>query len=332
MPHGRRWQQIPVRRVGTVRPNATIMTLSPIQQAAAYKRTRRMRKSRLLAAFVLSYWSLCELLPVSWASALGSFTMNIVGLFVSRMRKVRANLEIALPDLSSRERNRIVRGIRRNLGRTWSELPHLAEICRPGSSWIDMKGCEHYEREIAAGRPIVFVSAHLGNWEITAGAVAHRGIPLTVVYTQNRNPIIQRRLHRYRRGLHCGLVPKESAARSLVKALSLGESVGLLVDQRVPDGVLIPFFGRPARTTISPARLALKFGASIVPTQCQRLGGARFRITFHEPLRLADFLPGADPEIALTTRINRHIESWIRDQPADWYCMRWRWPSIADNG
>lgn len=65
MPHGRRWQQIPVRRVGTVRPNATIMTLSPIQQAAAYKRTRRMRKSRLLAAFVLSYWSLCELLPVS---------------------------------------------------------------------------------------------------------------------------------------------------------------------------------------------------------------------------------------------------------------------------
>lgn len=308
------------------------MTLSAIEQAATYERNRLTLKRRLVAAFVLPFWSLCGLLPVSWASALGGFTMNIVGRFVSRMRKVRANLEIALPDLSPRERNRIVRDIRRNLGRTWSELPHLAEICRPGSSRIDLQGSEHYEREIAAGRPVVFVSAHLGNWEITAGAVAHRGTPLTVVYTPNRNPVIQRRLHHYRQGLRCGLAPKQSAARSLVKALSLGESVGLLVDQRVPDGVPIPFFGRPAPTTISPARLALKFGASIVPTQCQRLGAARFRIIFHEPLRPADALPGTDPEIALTTRINGHIEGWIRDRPADWYCMRWRWPDVADGG
>jgi len=256
--------------------------------------------------------------------------MNIVGPFVSRMRKVRVNLEIALPNLSSRERNRLARDIRRNLGRTWSEFPHLAEICRPGSPWIEMKGSEHYEREIAAGRPVVFVSAHLGNWEITAGAVAHRDTPLTVVYTPNRNPIVQRRLHRYRQGLQCGLAPKQSAARSLVKALSGGKSVGLLVDQRVRDGVLIPFFGHPAPTTTSPARLALKFGASIVPTQCQRLGGARFRITFHEPLVPREVPPGTDPEIALTTRINGYFEEWIRSQPADWYCMRWRWLGVAD--
>jgi len=95
-----------------------------ILEATAYERTRRTLKRRLVAAFVLSFWSLCELLPVSWASALGGFVMNIVGLFVGRMRKVRANLEIALPDLSSCERDRIARDIRRNLGRTWSELPH----------------------------------------------------------------------------------------------------------------------------------------------------------------------------------------------------------------
>ena len=306
------------------------MTLSSTGEAAAHERPRLGLKRLLLAAFILSFWSLCGLLPVSWASALGGFTMNVVGPFVSRMRKVRVNLEIALPNLSLRERNRLARDIRRNLGRTWSEMPHLAEICRPDSPWIEMKGSEHYEREIAAGRPVVFVSAHLGNWEITAGTVAHRDTPLTVVYTPNRNPIVQRRLHRYRQGLRCGLAPKQSAARSLVKALSGGKSVGLLVDQRVPDGVLIPFFGHPAPTTTSPARLALKFGASIVPTQCQRLGGAHFRITFHEPLVPGDVPPGTDPEIALTTRINGYIEEWIRSQPADWYCMRWRWLGVAD--
>jgi Kdo2-lipid IVA lauroyltransferase/acyltransferase len=281
---------------------------------------------------VLSFWSLCELLPINWASAFAGFAMSVVGRFASRMRKVHANLEIALPELTSAERNRLARDISRNLGRTWAEMPHLAKICQPYSLSIDMEGCERYEREIAAGRPVVFVSGHLGNWEITAGAVAQRGTPLTAVYTPNRNPIVHRRLHRYRQGLKCGLAPKESAARVLVKALSRGESVGLVVDQRVPDGALIPLFGHPTPTTTSPARLALKFGASIVPTQCQRLGGTRFRITFHEPLRAEDVPPGADREIALTTRINRYLEDWIRAQPADWYCMRWRWPRVPDRG
>jgi KDO2-lipid IV(A) lauroyltransferase len=306
------------------------MTLRADGQPAAYARTRGTLERCLATAFVLSFWSLCALLPVSWASALGASTMNVIGRFSNRTRKVRANLEIALPDLSPREQNRLVRDIRRNLGRTWSELPHLAEICRPGSRRIDVKGSEHYRREIAAGRPVVFVSAHMGNWEVVAGAIAHRDTPLTVAYTPHRNPVIQRRLHRYRQGLRCGLAPKQSAARSLVRALSHGESVGLLVDQRVVDGALIPFFGRPALTTTSPARLALKFGASIVPAQCQRLGGARFRITFHEPLRPADVPPGTDPEIALTARINGHMEDWIRDRPADWYWIQWRWPRGVD--
>jgi len=309
-----------------------IMTVRAIAQTTASESVRPSLLRRIAAACALSFWSVCEVLPVRWASALGSVVMGIGGRYVGRMRKVRANLEIALPNLSSGERNRLARDMRFNLGRTWSELPHLAEICRPGSPWIDIRGSEHYEREIAAGRPVVFVTGHLGNWEITAGAVAHRNTPLTVVYAPNRNPVIERRLHRYRQGLRCGLVPKQSAARLLVKALSDGESVGLLVDQRVPDGVLIPFFGRPALTTVSPARLALKFGAAIVPTQCQRLGGTRFRITFHEPLRPEDIPPGTDAKTALTMRINAYIEDWIRDQPADWYCMQWRWPKAGDGG
>src|SRR5215471_14256709 len=305
------------------------MTFSTVEQATAHEGVQLRIKRCVATALILSFWSVCGLLPVSWASALGGFTAAIAGRFDRRARKVRANLEIVMPNLSSRERHRLVRDIYRNLGRTFSEFPHLAEICRPDSPWIDFQGVEHYEREIVEGRPVVFVSAHLGNWEITAGAVAHRGTPLTVVYAPSPDPAIQRRLHRYRQGLHCGLAPKQSAARSLAKALSHGESIGLVVDQRVRDGVLIPFFGRLAQTATSPARLALKYGASIVPTQCQRLGGSRFRIVFHKPLRLTDIPPGTNPEIALTTRINGHFEQWIRDQPAGWYCRRWRWPPVA---
>jgi len=290
------------------------------------ERTRPTTKYRLIAAFGLPFWSLCGILPVTWASALGGFTMNLFGRSARRMRKIQANLDIAFPSLTSAERNRLLRDMRRNIGRTLAEMPHLRKICRPGSPWIDVQGSENYEREIAAGRAVVFVSAHVGNWEIVAGAIAHRGTPLTVVYSPNRNPLIRNRLYRYRQGLRCGLAPKQSAARSLFKALSLGESVGLLVDTRSPNGPLIPLFGRAAQTTTLPARLAMRFGASIVPTRCQRLGGTRFRVTFDEPLRAGDIPSGTDPEVAVTAIINSRIENWIRIQPADWYCVGRRWP------
>jgi KDO2-lipid IV(A) lauroyltransferase len=109
------------------------MTLRAIEPPAAYERIRRALRPRRVAVFALSFWSLCGVLPLGWASALGGFVMGIGGLYVRRMRKVRANLEIALPDLSSSEQNRLARDMRYNLGRTWAELPHLAEICRPGS-------------------------------------------------------------------------------------------------------------------------------------------------------------------------------------------------------
>jgi KDO2-lipid IV(A) lauroyltransferase len=302
------------------------MSLSVIERSVPIEGARPTIKHRLIVAFGLSFWSLCEILPVTWASALGGFTMNMFGRYARRMRKVQTNLDIAFPSLSSAERNRILRGMRRNFGRTWAEMPHLREICRPGSPWIEVQGSQNYEREIAAGRPVVFVSAHLGNWEIVAGYVAHRGTPLTVVYSPNRNSHIRDRLYRYRQGLQCGLAPKQSAARSLFKALSLGKSVGLLVDTRSSEGPLIPLFGRAAQTTTLPARLARRFGASVVPTRCQRLGGTRFRITFDEPLRPEDVPSGTEPEIAVTTTINTHIENWIRIQPADWYCVGRRWP------
>src|SRR5262245_29290276 len=107
-------------------PTAANMTLSAVEKAGGHGRNPRERNSRLVAVSILSFWSVCELLPVDLASAFGGFAMSMVGRFASRMRKVYANLAIALPKLSPGERNRLARRIGRNLGRTWAEMPHLA--------------------------------------------------------------------------------------------------------------------------------------------------------------------------------------------------------------
>ena len=104
-------------------------------------------------------------------------------------------------------------------------------------------------------------------------------MPLSVVYTPEPNPLIARMLQRRRQALGCAFVAKSEGLRPLVRDLSQGRSIGLIVDRRNDRGEMLPFFGREAAMTTSPARLALKFGCQLVPTRVERTGRSRFRVT-----------------------------------------------------
>ena len=87
------------------------------------------------------------------------------------------------------------------------------------------------------------------------------------------------------------------------------------------------FFGRDALTSISPARLALKFDCDLVPVQVERTGGARFRVTFHRPVKPdGDATDSQARALQLTRKINEHFEAWIRKRPEQWICWKRRWP------
>jgi KDO2-lipid IV(A) lauroyltransferase len=204
----------------------------------------------------------------------------------------------------------------------------MGTICRrDGESRVEfvMRGDPEVFRK--TGKPAVFVSAHLANWEISAGAVAHLGIPLTVVYTRLQNRYLDRLLLRARQALGCGLVERSNAARELVRCLKQGTSVGLIVDQRVDSGEPVPFFGRDMLTSITPAQLALRFDCDLIPVQVQRLKGARFRIIIHDAVEADD--KAADTHtraLQMTRKINGLFESWIRERPYEWMCSKRRWP------
>jgi KDO2-lipid IV(A) lauroyltransferase len=93
---------------------------------------------------------------------------------------------------------------------------------------------------------------------------------------------------------------------------------------------MIPFFGVHAPTNTVPARLALKFGADLVPSRTERLPGMRYRVTFYDPIAPDD--PGAPKEqqiLQMSRRLNEYFESWITETPEQWMCMSRRWPRDA---
>lgn len=276
-------------------------------------------------------WLVARSLPVETAARFGGRLMEVLGPHLSRHRHVRRNLSIALPGRRPEELERLARGVWGSFGQVLAEYPHLPEICRfARGGHIELVQRDDLDIYNGSGRPVIFVGAHLANWELMAGVVAARGVPLTVVYSPERNPLVARMLQRRRRALGCGFVSKLDGLRPLIRELANGRSIGLLVDRRNDQGETLPFFGLDTTLTFSPARLALKYGYQLVPTRIERTGPSRFRTTLYPPV-VPDDEGASDDDKArqMMTKVNALFEEWIRAQPQDWFCTKRMWPKSA---
>ena len=152
------------------------------------------------------------------------------------------------------------------------------------------------------------------------------GISVAQIYRAANNPLMDRMIARLRsdRGQ---FIPKGAVgARLAIRALHRGTHLALLADQKMNDGIPVPFFGRPAMTAPALAVLALRFDCDVLPLRVERLDGARFRVTVFPPLPLArSGEPHADAA-ALMVRVNATLEAWIRHRPEQWLWVHRRWP------
>lgn len=285
----------------------------------------------LEAGFLWVFIAMAGLLSPERAAAMGR---GLVKWFSSRQpksRNIRRNLMLAFPQKSEEEIDELVREVWGGAGALLGEYAHLEDICRQGANGrleIVVLGDVAAFRE--EGRPAIFVTAHLGNWEVCAAAIRRHGVPLASVYTPLQNPWLDRLLQRRRRFLDTRLIMRDDAMRPLIRELDQGTSLGLVMDQRMDSGKPVPFFGIDKGTTLVPARLALRHGAELVPMRPERLDGGRFRVTFYPPIRPDD--PEAsemEQALQMTRQVNRLFEEWIRECPGEWFCSRRIWSKDA---
>ncbi len=279
---------------------------------------------RLEAAVAYAFFSLFRALPLDRASALGGWIGRTAGPWLPGSRTARRNLAAAFPAMDHAARETVVRAMWDNLGRTFAEYPHLAEIA---AARVEIVGIERFQALRDDGIGCVFVSGHLANWEVLAGASRALGIELAVVFRAPNNPIVGRLLSRLRGVATSIQIPKgPDGARRLIRVLAEGGHAGLLIDQKMNDGIPVPFFGRDAMTAPAAAQLALRFGLPLVPVRTERLGGARFRVTVAAPLETPSTGSRADDARAVMARLNSLLEAWIRERPAEWLWVHRRWP------
>ncbi|MCP5367019.1 MAG: lauroyl acyltransferase [Hyphomicrobiales bacterium] len=282
---------------------------------------------RLQAWGAWAFYGLVGLLPARTASDLGGWLGRLVGPRAAVSRRARRNLERAFPDKSPDQIDAILAGMWDNLGRTLFEFPHLARFRfnTPGAE-VEIVGVEHLELLRDDGAPGIFFSGHMANWEVAALTTSHIGLPIHLIYRAPNNPYADA-LFRRRHPYEGEMLPKgPRGARRAMKLLGQGGHLGMLVDQKMNDGIPVPFFGRDAMTAPALAQLALRYRCPVVPARVERLGPAHMRVTLFPPMDLPDSGDRAADVAAVMARVNGMLEAWIRERPEQWLWLHNRWP------
>lgn len=286
---------------------------------------------RAEAALIAGLLGLLGRLSPTAASNLGGAVARLAGPWLPVSRVAHRNLRLAMPELDAAARRRIARGAWENLGRTAGELPHIASLRQntPGGPGWEMVGAEHLQALAARGGPAIFFSGHLANWEMLPSAVAAYGMVVSSLYRGAENPHVDRILIGLRHralGRDVPMFPKGAAgARAALAHLNRGGFLGMLMDQKMNDGIKARLFGREAMTAPALAALALRLRCPVIPGHVQRVGPARFRLVCEAPMDLPDSGDRKADIAQLTQQVNDWLETWIRASPDQWLWLHRRW-------
>ncbi len=280
-------------------------------------------------------WLLAQILrvlPRPVARAIGIAIARLVYLLHGRLRRVGLrNLEMALPETSPAERRRIVRGVFTTLGRQLADFAQLPRITpRNVSEIVEYCGLEHYLAARDRGQGVLFVTAHLGGWEIGSYGHSVYGYPIRIVVRELDNAPLNRFVDRYRTAAGNQTFGKQDFARRLLAAMRAGETVGILMDTNMtpPQGVFVPFFGIAACTASGLARVALKTQAAVVPGFTVWDAATRkYRIHFEPAIELVRTGNDEHDAAANTALFTAAIERYVRRYPEQWLWVHRRWKS-----
>ena len=296
-----------------------------VERPPLAKRIKRFLRYLLVRA-ALAIVSALPLGLARWLGAgFGRFAFAVAG---GERRKALKSLARAFPEKSDAERHALARASFRHLGMAAFEVGATASMDAQLEHlvrWsVEDRGV--LDAALARGKGVVFVSGHVGNWELLARRVARAGYPSQSIAKETTDPRLTVLVERFRArgGVRSIWRGQEGAARAMLRALKAGEILGLLIDQDTKvQSLFVPFFGELAATPRAAADLALRTGAAVVVGFCQREGDG-YRLWMEE----VPWQAGEDREadaLALTTALSQRIEAAIRRAPEQWVWMHQRW-------
>ena len=194
---------------------------------------------------------------------------------------------------------------------------------KKNSSHIFLEGQNVLQEVLKSGKPVIFVSGHFSNFELMSMEITKNKIPLAAIYRPLNNFFINPLMEYLRKKYVCKNQIKKgiNGVRESIECIKKGQSIALMIDQRVSEGIKVDFFGKPALTTSLPAQLSIKFNLSIIPVFIERTSNYNYKIKFFNQIRSNEF----NDKEELTKKLNQILESMILKNPNEWIWTHNRW-------
>ena len=271
-----------------------------------------------------------EVLPRQIARPLAASTAHVLFLLSSKLRKTAEfNLRLAFPDLTEAQGAAVIRKMTRNLGWMAAEFAHLPKYSKQNiEDLVILDGHKNFLQGHQQGKGVLYLTGHIGAWELSSFAHALYGYPLHYMARPLDNRRLDQLVNRYRSLSGNRPIFKNESARTMLKVLKDAGTVGILADQNTMpgEGVFVDFFGTPACTTTGLARVALHTGAAVVPgyvywdDQIEK-----YRLRFEPPVELTR-TGNTDRDILENTqKFTKVLEEIIRKYPDQWVWLHGRW-------
>lgn len=276
------------------------------------------------AAFRAVTWTVGRL-PLGAATRILASAARGVGMRVGVRKRAEKNLAHAMPELSPAVRKSILTEMFDQFARTATEYRYLPQLMADETA-IEIEGLEHLIAARDAGKGAVLATGHFGNWEAVRIAFARNGWPPALIYRAFNNPPFDAHAQKMISAIDAPVFHKgRKGSLGLVRHIKQGGAGLILADQRFSRAPRLPFFGKPAETSLGAAEIAKSYGAMLLPVRGERLGrSSQFRVVVEAPIAT----DGCDASDVMT-EVNARLESWVRAKPEQYFWMHNRWGKAA---
>ncbi len=284
-----------------------------------------MRKFFYLIEFILIKLFFFILIIIGYknGSNLGDFIGRLFGPIFRSKKLIENNLEQS-GIVDKKNYNKIISKIYGNYGRILAEYPFLKAFRNSKlNKFIEIDGLENLNKIKREKRRAVFISGHFNNFELMALQIEKAGINLCAIYRPLNNVFLNKTMEEIRENFICKNQIKKgrSGTRQIIENIKKGNSVALMIDQRVREGIKINFFGKPASTTTIPAQLIKKYKCDLVPIYIERRKNNYFKMFVSEPIKI-----GNNKSIKeITEHLNKILEKMILKNLDQWIWTHDRW-------
>ena len=256
-------------------------------------------------------------------SNLGDFIGRLFGPIFRSKKLIENNLEQS-GIVDKKNYNKIISKIYGNYGRILAEYPFLKAFRNSKlNKFIEIDGLENLTKIKREKKRAVFISGHFNNFELMALQIEKAGINLCAIYRPLNNVFLNNTMEEIRENFICKNQIKKgrSGTRQIIENIKKGNSVALMIDQRVREGIKINFFGKPASTTTIPAQLIKKYKCDLVPIYIERRKNNYFKMFVSEPIKI-----GNNKSIKeITEHLNKILEKMILKNVDQWIWTHDRW-------